>query len=368
VSQRGNTGEARAIDHIAAEDREIRVRIEGAAGGGAYNKGGGDGDAVRPEKVAIEVVIACPLPLRFEMSTQKRTRQQLWEEQYQANSYLHGKPETHLVERFAYLSDNLMSVTEGGQMGFETEPRMINLIMRRMNHVFMEFNSRGGIPVHVRDKIKMPDLARSRSPGGARAFNSRTRKDVPQACKFGKRAWLKPMLEQGVIRFSPASSYSDPSLNAAIRDDELTFTYFPGKASPALKTLPHVAGADWMQQRHPSDYYVQCLATTFSLRLFDDFEADACVIVYDGRELGRRVTAELTKRFHGWIIGGVPITYIDPDNPGEGDIVIPACKHMKYLYQQEQRFICHPRTPISKLDHFTMEIGPLTDIAELIFL
>ncbi len=296
----------------------------------------------------------------------KRTRQNMWEEQYRANPYLRGKPESHLIERFGYLSDNLMSVTESGQLGFVTERRMMDWLWSRMTHMFMEFNERGGIPLHARDAIKIPNLAESRSPAGARAFNTRTRKETGQAFKFGKEKWLRSMLDYGAIRFAPASSYSDPSLNAAIRDDELTFTYFPAKSSPLLKGLAQLPNADWMQRRHPSDYYVQCLASTFALRLVDDFEADACLIVYDGLEFGRRVVDALRARFPGWIIGGVPITYIDPDNPGDGEIVIPAAKHMKYLYQQEQRFICHPRTPIPKLNEFMLQVGSLGDIAELI--
>jgi hypothetical protein len=298
----------------------------------------------------------------------KRTRQEMWEEYYRSNPYLRGKPESHLIERFGYLVHNLVSATESKQLGLVTERRMIEWLMSRLTHMFMEFSARGGIPAHAREKIRLPNLAESRAPAGARAYNSRARKEPGQAFKFGKLHWLQRMLGTGEIRFLPASAYSDPSLNQAIRDDELTFTYFPAKSSPALKGLPRVLGADWMRQRHPSDYYVQCFSCAFALRLFDDFEADACLIVYDGREFARRVVGALTKKFPGWISAGISITYIDPDDPGDGEIVIPAVKHMKYFYQQEQRFISHPRTSIARLDPITIEIGSLSDIAELIHL
>jgi hypothetical protein len=61
------------------------------------------------------------------------------------------------------------------------------------------------------------------------------------------------------------------------------------------------------------------------------------------------------------------MTYIDPDNPGDEPILLPRAKHMRYIYQQEQRILCHPRIPVAKLaEPITVEIGPLTPFAELV--
>ena len=41
--------------------------------------------------------------------------------------------------------------------------------------------------------------------------------------KLGKRIHMQELCESGRIRIAPARLYSDPSLNYAIGDDELTF-------------------------------------------------------------------------------------------------------------------------------------------------
>lgn len=295
---------------------------------------------------------------------QTRRRQEIWEDEYRKHPYLAGKPEAHIIERFRYLIGSHTTLAEGGQLGFEVEPRLAIWHLSRLTHLFMEFNSRGGIPAGIEPKL--PNLTHPEIPPGVTAYRSRKRPESGQLFKFGKRHRLLPMLEQGSIRFAPASSYLDASLNAAIQDDELAFTYYPGKAGPPLSKLPHPAGTDWVELRHPSDYYVQCLSLRFAPRLFDDFGGDSCLIIYDAQEFGRRVVAALRARFPDWVTTAFGMTYIDPDNPGDDPILLPRAKHMRYIYQQEQRILCHPRTAIPKLEAVTLEIGPLTRIAEVV--
>jgi len=297
---------------------------------------------------------------------QTRRRQEIWEDEYRKHPYLAGKPLPHLVERFRYLIESQATLTEGGQLGFEIEPRLAIWHLSRLTHLFMEFGSRGGIPAGIEPRL--PNLTHPETPRGVVAYRSRKRPEPGQLFKFGKRHRLLPMLEKGSIRFAPASAYRDASLNSAIQDDELGFTYYPGKAGPPLSKLPHPAGTDWVELRHPSDYYVQCLSLRFAPRLFDDFEADSCLIIYDANEFGRRILGALRARFPGWFVTTFGMTYIDPDNPGDDPILLPTAKHMRYIYQQEQRFLCHPRTPVPKLDAITIEIGALTDLAEVVSL
>lgn len=177
------------------------------------------------------------------------------------------------------------------------------------------------------------------------------------------------MLLQGSFRFAGASTYQDPSLNSSIRDDELSFTIYPAQESnvslpTGVKPIP---GSDWIKIRHPTDYYVQCFSRKYALRLFDDFPGGSCLVVYDGKEFGRRLLPVLKQRFPNWIVGGFPVSYIDPDDPGSNPIVIPASKHLKYAYQNEERIICHPQTEFSQnLPPISVQIGSLEDIAEMI--
>lgn len=295
---------------------------------------------------------------------QTRKRQEIWEAEYRANPYLAGKPLSHLVDRFRYLVESQATLTESGQLEFEVEKQLAIWHLSRLTHLFMEFGARGGIPAGIEPKL--PTLTHPEAPRGVVAYRSRKRPEPGQLFKFGKHRWLLPMLEQGSIRFAPASSYRDASLNAAIQDDELGFTYFPGKAGPPLTKLPQPGGTDGVHMRHPSDFYVQCLSLRFAPRLFDDFEADSCLIIYDAKEFGRRVMGALRTRFPDWFVTSFGMTYIDPDNPGDEPILLPTAKHMRYIYQQEQRILCHPRMPVRRLDAIMIESGPLGDIAEVV--
>lgn len=297
---------------------------------------------------------------------QLRRRQEIWEEEYRKHPYLSGKPLPHIIERFVYLTEAFTTLSEGGQLGFEVERRLAIWHLSRFTHLFMEFNSRGGIPAGIKPKI--PNSTHPNVPPGVIAYRTRKRSEPGQLFKFGKRRWLRSMLDHGSIRFAPASAYRDVSLNSAIQDDELGFTYYPGKLGLPLVSLPQPAGMDWVQVRHPSDFFVQCLSLRFAPRLFDDFEADSCLIIYDANEFGRRVLAALRRQFPEWFVTAFGMTYIDPDNPGDGNILLPTAKHMRYIYQQEQRILCHPRTPVARLEAVTLEIGTLADIAEVVFI
>lgn len=297
---------------------------------------------------------------------QTRRRQEVWEDEYRANPYLAGKPMSHLIERFRYVTEGQVTLTESGQLGFEVEKRLVIWHLSRLTHLFMEFGARGGIPTGIGPKL--PKFAHPEVPRGVVAYRSRKRPEPGQLFKFGTRNRLLPILEQGSLRFAAASSYRDASLNAAIQDDELGFTYYPAKSVPKLSKLPHPGGADWVHMRHPSDFYVQCLSLRFAPRLFDDFEADSCLIIYDANEFGRRVLGALRAKFPDWFVTAFGITYIDPDNLGDEPILLPTAKHMRYIYQQEQRILCHPRTRISQLDPISIEVGPLVGIAEIVLL
>lgn len=194
-----------------------------------------------------------------------RTRQQVWEDEYRANPYLAGKPESHILERFRYLIQCTTTLTETGQIGFETRERLMPYLLRRQSHIQMELGSRGGVPEHAISREDLPKVTHPEKPAGTRAYQERKRPEVGQLFKFGERRWLQAMLERGSIRFAPASSYSSPTFNNAIRDDELTFTYYPGEKSPPLKVLRHHPETDWMQIRHPSDFYLQCFTDRFAV-------------------------------------------------------------------------------------------------------
>jgi hypothetical protein len=301
--------------------------------------------------------------------TSMKPRKEFWRDAYRANRYLAQKPESHLAERFRYLNECITTLTDSGQLGFEGRSKLGLWLWAKVTHTLYEFELRGlGLPAGMLAGAALPNTTYPIRPKGVDAYANRKRNEEGQLFKFGKRKRIESMLLQGEFKFAGASTYQDPSLNPAIRDDELDFTIYPalgGKDLPAgINPMP---GSDWIKMRHPTDYYVQCFSTKYALRLFDDFPGGSCLVIYDGKEFGRRLLPVLRAQFPNWIVGSVPVSYIDPDDPGRDPIVIPAAKHMKYAYQNEERIVCHPRTDFSQnLPPIVIQIGSLEDIAEMI--
>jgi hypothetical protein len=81
-----------------------------------------------------------------------------------------------------------------------------------------------GIP---EDRLKNLHLPNYEWPGIKTAFDSFNSLNVAPGeyiLKYSQAKYLTETIEKGIIRISPASTYDDPSLNYAIRDDELSFS------------------------------------------------------------------------------------------------------------------------------------------------
>ena len=186
--------------------------------------------------------------------------------------------------------------------------------------------------------------------------------------KFGTRTHVDEMLSKGRFRISPASSYSDPSLNRAIRDDELSAQImFPAGTRLAVqidgeyKEIPNIIGP-LCHSRHCEDFYVFCAAGSFDPRLFDDFEADACLLARDLNRFGLPLVREfaavagMTKVVHG------SVHYEDPLHPVEENHLVEMTKHFQYEYQREWRIVWKAEEPLSlTAAPILVEIGSLAD-------
>jgi len=68
-----------------------------------------------------------------------------------------------------------------------------------------------------------------------------------------------------------------------------------------------------------TDYYVSCLTGQLDLRLFDDFDADSCIVVTDYREFAKRMFAAAKRALPSWWHGIFrSVEYIDPFRPPKG--------------------------------------------------
>lgn len=239
----------------------------------------------------------------------------------------------------------------------------------------LEFQRRGLTPTRSAPLAALPALA----PAFAGHMNSGARILV----RISQKRWLLDTLREGVLRFAPATSYDDASLNAARADDELgkaysrpgqhlTVTTLDGKAIPALgdavfTTRRQVERGDGFD---PVPYWLSCFSTELDPRLFDEFpgedpDEDGCLVIFDLEKFMRRALPALMR--------SAPLTaktllqnnYFDPYHPPSDGLDPIEAKAMAYAYQREMRFVLDPEggEPLGDGGALFVSIGSIQDIA-----
>jgi hypothetical protein len=180
--------------------------------------------------------------------------------------------EDDLQQRAKDVFNNLISLNRDSKIslpGFlgETEKWMI-----LWTHVLEEFVIRfgpypAGFTTGFMKDIRIQD---PRSPLAPKAANAVKTTGLPQGdClfKYGKFQYLHQALNEKQIRISPASSYNDPSLNPAIRDEELQLAINPVPSRLKMKAYDGKTGQckgdiypkDYVYTtRSITNYYVYC--------------------------------------------------------------------------------------------------------------
>ena len=196
-----------------------------------------------------------------------------------------------------------------------------------------------------------------------------------QIVKFGRRTHIQAMIEQGRFRISPATTYDDPSLNRAIRDDERRAELFmPNGTTMHVKIddtyheVPRLT-APLRYNVRCENFYVFCAATVLDARCFDDFDADAIMIVRDLQTFSSRLipafgeAAGVTKYRCGSVL------YLDPLHAGYEIKEVEITKHVRYSYQHEWRILWAADDPIpDDAMPLTIDIGTLADCCEAHYL
>jgi hypothetical protein len=201
--------------------------------------------------------------------------------------------------------------------------------------------------------------------------------------KYGDVKYLSESLKNGMFRISPARFYNDPSLNSARRDTELE-RQLVDTAVETTATLGHLGDKLSNEERSlyativrsAVDYYVFCVAGGYQLRLFDDFDANACLVITDSIRFLSRMKEAVAEVLPGWHYGNFVVRYVDPvqDLSGRNSIDQQMfapwfCKHYRYKYQNEIRIAWLPPEPISQerhLEHVFVTLGSLEDYCELV--
>jgi hypothetical protein len=283
------------------------------------------------------------------------TRQELWEQQYRGSRYMKQLDNKKLDQRFFDVFNNYCDVTPKGLFGitgFENLARPSLYWLEAITHLGEEYRLRGiGQPNPERELMSLFATEGYDYRRAARAIEGVSTKP-PFLVRYGARQHITAMFEHGVIRVAPASSYNDPSLDLARRDNEL-----------------YVHGSNQQNQMIP-DFLVYCVTFALKPRLFGDFaETHAALVIRDPAQFFDRVDKAMSSALDfEWegVLGAVK--YIDPLRRPLEDAEPGFWKHFKYAYQSEWRYTWFPKSSRQVLQPVFLEMGSLRDISELVVL
>ena len=382
------------------------------------------------------------------------SRQEYWRFEYTCRPYLREASDAALAQRLKGVMNNMSTLTSEGKIGLLPIGPDGERWMKLFTHVLEEYGSRGGLPPIDLSDMPFPNPTAPDLPKAVEALKAIQIPKPGQALvKLGKREYMRELYEKGRIRIAPASSYSDPSLNHAIKDDAarqcpsvepasaqchpvrrraglqvagLTAAIRqvahhlhpdeslgqewgarPGLCSPATRTTPaHPArggvaelqfdritpGSEFTitvfdqktgkpkgnikptseitsRSALDTNYYVYCMTHSLDYRLFDDFEADACVIIRDPAAFKIRLQEAVRGQLPNWVDWDDLVTYIDPYLHPKGGIDLFFSKHFRFWYQHEYRFSWIPQSETrNHLEPFFVELGSLEQISEIAFM
>ena len=305
-------------------------------------------------------------------------RHEAWRLQYRQKRYLLHASDDALDQRFRDVINNFVTLTPEGKVGVLPVDDVGAWWMTRVTELLEEYELRerrlpihGDAPFVIPTAPNPPWSAKIRMPEPHRAL-----------IKLGKRMHMQELYEKGRIRIAPAASYDDPSLNPAINDDELNLDQIvPGDDVKIVSTNKETGKPNApvgilsdMTISHglATNYYVYCMTYTLSHRLFDDFDADACVIIKDPKVFSSLLCESVQSQLPGWLDWHKAVTYVDPYLHPEEITDLTFSKHSRYWYQREYRFVWLPDASrgmrYGLLDPLFIELGSLAHIAELVSL
>lgn len=192
--------------------------------------------------------------------------------------------------------------------------------------------------------------------------------------RFGAKQHMHELYDTGGLLFQDASTFSRAE-SLSMRDDELTLLMKRYVPKDELKLLPGAPDPRTVKGRGAGmnfslscpDFLVLCMTDTINLRLVSDWNAEAVVVIHDPTEFAKRLktaASELIQKSGSDVLEAGKVRYIDPSFPPNHPDV-PFCKHYKFAYQREFRFVVRGKNKVEFTDR-KLEIGPIKDIADLV--
>jgi hypothetical protein len=296
--------------------------------------------------------------------------------QYGASRYLEKASLEQLDNREKHLYANIWTTYNDGSVREITNPGRREFFFSKIIELEVErklrLGSRGNIQF---DEAAIMDLAcRSYTPVRPRIPPSLL--TSPFLVRYSEIHFINDALSNGILKITPASRYNDSSLNSAQYDDELRhFAVTPRESIPFKLIGRTVAGGPEVTIPHRPlelfrfmevpNFYVFCCAASFDCRMFNDFKADAALIIHGVEEFIKRVGHAVAQRVPSTFLHQ-NVRYYDPYAITRPSELIPAfSKNFSYAYQDEYRLVWKPSSE-TELEPFFINIGPMNDIAAMV--
>jgi hypothetical protein len=298
------------------------------------------------------------------------TRHEMWRMQYQSKRYLEHATLEQLSQRIRDISCNLTLLADDGKITFRLPNEGEFNWMELFTHTQEEHILRGiDFQPGLMATAVLPKPTFPLCPKSADVIQGHQLNPGKFLVKYGKHKHLK----DGSIRISPASSWKE-SPNPAIYDDELNKSLHAHPANVRIQVVKNkIASAGKAIQpignvtftRHANrDYYALCLSCVYDYRLFDDFDADCCLIINNPMLFGQRLEIALRSHLPDWKMFIRKINYYDPFNFQRDQLNVQWSKDFKFWYQDEYRF-AWINSDTAKLQPLDVQIGPVEDFGEI---
>jgi len=318
---------------------------------------------------------------RFEWKSEqpkRLARHEVWRHAYLARPYLIGAPDDRVAERFRSI---FLNVSEIGPEGKLRPVPMSDTdeYMQVFTHLLEEYESRcRGIPTTLIQSSREPILKyfEHGTPIGVTMFTGYKAPTTPILVKYGRRQFLEPMLRTGNLRLANAKLYNDASFINAVRDDEISRTFFIPTYKERLEGKSHIiiqghrvefGDDDIVLPLVFDDYFLFSLCEHIHYRMPTDFGADAAIVIRNPKLFKQRLIATFLARFPDWVPMEGKVIYYDPYRDYSKFKVPEMAKHFGYAYQKEVRVAFRPRRPISvNLEPLFLSIGSMAEYADLV--
>ena len=311
------------------------------------------------ERLALPKGYPTPEAMKSWSQNEHNYHPDLWDLEYVPHRYLSRMLDSALQDRYRAIIRNMCSYT-----GPRRDIIPINSYQsswywfRKEYQTRLEFALRGIEPPmlnHEPQSTNESGSAHWKIPNGTKNI-----------FRYGRREYMRQMVEQGRVRFSPAGLYEGEENNEARRDDELQkHSYIPGRYT----TMTHESGqqlnviGDIRRTIGGPKYHLVSFSCVRDLELFEVFQVDTCVAVTDPTEFAKRLQEAGGSVFPGWYFLDSPVQYFDPYERMKKEPFDSAMsKDFRFACQNEFRILWSQMTAASVDGVQFVDIGPAQDI------